>query len=297
MEATYKRSRRRGRLMIALGLVLATAAAGAGFVMLSQAQQQARENDVPKVAVVVAAHAIPARKTIDSSDVAVHLLPADVATASGAYTDPSRIIGHVSAIGIFEGQPIGANLLASSTGTGGIAVLGPDEVVTANSPVWRAVALSVPDDRALGGLLEVGQTVDIFVTVPIDVPQDVQTTGKYYADHSTKVTYQNVTILAKSNAYYIIKVTQPIAEEIAHLEASGSALFSFALRPDIDTRITDATKMGETTNMIVQRYGIPVPEAYPNSHSNVSNPAPGSPRPIPTPNPPNTGALDPSPSP
>ncbi len=101
------------------------------------------------------------------------------------------------------------------------------------------------------------------------------------ADRSTKVTYQDVPIIAKNTTFYVVRVTQQVAEEIAHLQASGSASFSLALRPDIDTRVTNTAGLGETTNLFIQRYDIPVPEAYPNGTSKVVNPAPGTPAPLP----------------
>ena len=70
-------------------------------------------------------------------------------------------------------------------------------------------------------------------------------------------------ILAKAGSFYILKATLPIAEEIAHLHASGTATFSLALRPDEDVRIVDATGLGATTNMLIRRYGLPIPEVFP----------------------------------
>ena len=281
MEMEYQPRGRRGRLLMVIGVVLAIGAAAGVLFVLSQAQQQSTADNTPKVAVVVAAVPIPARKTIEASDVAVHEVDADTVAGSEGLSDPTQVIGRVAAVAIFANQPIGPNLLLTSTGTGVIDVLAPGETVGPNSPIWRAVALNVPDDRAVGGLLEAGQTVDIFLTVPITVPDSVAASGKYYPDKSTKLAYQSVTILAKSGSYYIVRVTQAIAEEIAHLEASGAAEFSFALRPDIDTRISDASKLGETTNLIIERYGIPIPETYPNDHSVINNPVPGTPRPLP----------------
>ena len=158
-------------------------------------------------------------------------------------------------------------MLASSTSGGQFSVLAPGEVVTADSPYWRAVSLNVPDDRAVGGLLEPNETVDIFVTATVNVPQDLLDQGKFYTDKSTKITYQSIPILAKSGSMYIIRVSLAVAEEIAHLQASGTAQFSMALRPDEDTRAVVATGLGETTNVIIQgrradvRLAEPVPAA------------------------------------
>ena len=64
------------------------------------------------------------------------------------------------------------NMLASSTEGGQFSVLGPDETVGPDSPEWRAVSLTVPDDRAVGGLLQPNQIVDVFVTAQINVLTD-----------------------------------------------------------------------------------------------------------------------------
>jgi predicted component of type VI protein secretion system len=93
-------------------------------------------------------------------------------------------------------------------------------------------------------------------------------------DRSTKITYQNVLLLAREDAFYIIRASLPVAEEIAHLQAVGSATFSFALRPDTDLRPVDATRLGETTNRIIEKYGIPIPEPYPAGFGPVATPAP-----------------------
>src|SRR5438093_7579669 len=106
------------------------------------------------------------------------------------------------------------------------------------------------------------------------------TESKYYVDMATKVTYQNVLMVAKSGTMYVIKVTEQVAEEIAHMQASGTAQFSLALRPDVDTRSVDVSGLGETTNVIIQRYGLPVPQVYPQSGQTIpAGPVPGSPTP------------------
>jgi len=263
MELEYKDSSRRGKFIIVLGVILALAAGGAAFYVINQAQQQAGTGNTPKLNLVVAARTIPARKPIEDGDLLVREVPIDPSNAQGVVTDKTKLIGRILAISALEGQLVTTNMLASSTSGGQFSVLAPGEVVTADSPYWRAVSLNVPDDRAVGGLLEPNETVDIFVTATVNVPQDLLDQGKFYTDKSTKITYQSIPILAKSGAMYIIRVSLPVAEEIAHLQASGTAQFSMALRPDEDTRAVDAAKLGETTNVIIQRYGLPVPLTYP----------------------------------
>ena len=103
----------------------------------------------------------------------------------------------------------------------------------------------------------------------------------YESGESTKITYQGVKILSRAGTYYILKVPLIVAEEISHLQAAGSAPFGLALRPDQDQRILDVSALGATTNRIVQRYGILIPETYPT----LGGPVPSSP-PIPAITPP-----------
>jgi hypothetical protein len=185
-------------------------------------------------------------------------------------------------------------MLASSDEGGQFSILGPDESVTPDSPAWRGVSLTVADDLAVGGLLQVGQSVDVFVTVVIAVPQDLAAEGEFYSDRSTKITYQDMVILAREGAFYIVRAPLDVAEEIAHLQATGNATFSLALRPDEDTRPVDASTLGETTNRIIERYGIPIPEVYPAGSGPIQTPPP---TPSPTPEPSPSASPDASASP
>jgi hypothetical protein len=160
-------------------------------------------------------------------------------------------------------------MLSSSAEGGRFSILGPDESFTPEMEDWRAVSMTVTDDLAVGGLLEPGQTVDVFVTAIVSVPADVVEKGRYYTDRSTKITYQDMLILAREDAFYVVKAPLEIAEEIVHLQASGTAMFSMALRPDVDTRQADASELGETTNRIIARYGLPVPESYPTGRGPI----------------------------
>jgi len=285
VEMEYKDPSRRGRWIVVIGVALAIVAGGAAFFLINQAQQEAGQAGLQKVAVVVAAQTIPARKIIEATDVTVREIPIDQTNEQGIASTPDKVIGRVPAVAILQGQMVLTNLLASSTEGGQFTVLGPEESVGPDSPEWRAVSMTVPDDRAVGGLLTPNQTVDVFVTAAVNVLTDSQNgIGKegYYTDKSTKLSYQDMLILAKSGTYYILKAPLDVAEEISHLQASGAASFSLALRPDTDTRLVDASALGTTTNRVIIRYGLPIPVAFPP----VSGPVPvAKPTPTPTPDP------------
>ena len=190
--------------------------------LISQAQQQAAPAGAPTVGIVVATRHIPPRKPIKAADVAVRQVPLDATNAQGVFADPTKVVGLVLGVAILAGQPIYANFLASQTQGGQFSILGPSEVVNAASPAWRAVSVTVPDDRAVAGMVHAGDTVDVFVTVSVVLPDDVVKAGKYYTDKSTKITYQDVLILAKAGTFYVLKVTAAVGEEISHLQASGA---------------------------------------------------------------------------
>jgi Flp pilus assembly protein CpaB len=286
VELEYKDTGRRAKVVVVVGVILAIVAGGAAYFLITQAQQQAGQAGLQKVAIVVATRAIPARKVIEAADVAVAQVPVDPTNANGVVDDPAKVIGRVPAVTILEGQPVTTNLLASSTEGGQFSILGPDETIAPDSPAWRAISITVADDQAVGGMLQAGETVDVFVTATVNVPQDLIKAGKYYTDKSTKVVYQDMLILARTGGSYILKTTLAVAEEIAHLQASGTAQFSMALRPDIDTRQVDATALGETTNRIITKYGLPIPETYPAGNGPVVTLPPlPSPTPFPSPSP------------
>jgi Flp pilus assembly protein CpaB len=270
-ELEFRDHGRRGKWIILLGVILALVAGAGGFYLLNQAQQQAATQGLPMVSVVVAAREIPARKPIEEADVVLRSVPQDVTNAA-ALTTVEEVVGRISGVSIPTGQLVTKNLLASAAAGGQFSVLGPEVDIADDSPNLRAVSLNVPDDRAVGGLIEPGQTVDVFVTVTVNVPESVAEQGRLYTDKSTKLTWQDVPVLAKSGTFYIVRVTETMAEEISHLQASGTAQFSLALRPPEDTRVVDTASLGETTNRIIDEYDLPVPETYPRG----SGPRPAS---------------------
>jgi Flp pilus assembly protein CpaB len=262
MEYEFQEPRRRGRAILAAGITLAVVTGVGAYILLSQSQGQGGTGGV-RVPIVVAKVDIPARRAITADDVVVREVPIDETNASGVFSDPARVVGLIAGTAILKGQPIFANMLAGGSQAGPFSILGPNETVAPNSEAWRAVSVTVPDDRAVGGLLVAGQEVDIFVSATITIPASLAEQGRYYTDKSTKIVYQDVVILTRAASFYVIKVTLPVAEEINHLQASGAAAFSLALRPPQDLRVVDAGRLGATTNVIITKYGLPIPETYP----------------------------------
>ena len=296
MDQEFRDDRHRGRWVIVLGVVLAIIAGGAAFFLINQAQQQAGQAGAQKIPAVVAIVVIPARQVIVETDIQVRMVPLDASNANGVIADPTLVIGRIPAVSILQGQVVTTNMLASADEGGQFSILGPDETVAPDSEAWRAVSMTVADDLAVGGLLKVGQSVDVFVTVVVSVPADLAAEGRYTAERSTKITYQDMVILARESAFYVVRASLPVAEEITHLQATGNATFSLVLRPDEDTRLADASSLGQTTNRIIQRYGLPIPEVFPAGTGPLQTPVP-SPSPSPSPIPSATTSAAPSASP
>ncbi len=303
MDLEFRDDSRRGKIAVFLGVILALVAGGAAFYFVSQAQQQASNADVPRMQAVVAIRAIPARQAIVEADVALQPIAIDPANAAAIATDVKAVIGKIPAVSILQGQVVTTNMLASTDEANAkYSILGPEETVSPDSPAWRAVSITVPDDLAVGGTLAAGQTVDVFVTAIVQVPAELAAGGRYYTDRSTKITYQDMLILDRADSFYVLRADLGTAEEILHLQASGNTTFSLALRPDVDTRFIDASKLGETTNRIITKYGLPIPETYPNAGGRpailppLSSPSPA-PTPTPSPSPSASAETSPSPSP
>ena len=296
MEMEYKDNNRRGKVVIIVGVVLAVVAGATSFYLINQAQQHAGEGELQMVAVVVAAQVIPARTPIQPGALVVREIPLDAATQVGIVTDPVQLAGKVLAIPVAIGQPIYSNMIASAAGQSGFSILEPNETVAPDSEAWRAISITIPDDRAVAGLLVAGQTIDIFMTATMTVPVTNEPVGVYYSDLVTKITYQDMVILARAGSAYILKTSLAVAEEINHLLATGTVSFSAALRPDQDVRFADVTKLGATTNRILQKYGLPFPAIYPAPSATIPPPPPlATPTPPPT-APPATEAPAPSPA-
>jgi len=277
MELEYRDDRRRGKIIVVVGVILALVAGGAAYSLLNPAQTQAGNSALPRVPAVVAVAVIPARQPIKATDVAVREVPLDDSNASGVVTDVNQVIGRVPAVTILQNQLVTTNMLSSSTEGAAFSILGPEESVTPDSEPFRAVSITVADDLAVGGMLSPGQSVDVLVTAVVAPPSMLASTGQYVTDQVTKVTYQDMVILARQGSFYIMRATLPVAEEILHMQATGAVTFSMALRPDVDQRPVDAQGLGETMNRIIAKYGLPMPRPL------GVGPQPAAPTPFPVP--------------
>ena len=301
MEMEYKDPSKRGRWIIVLGLVLAIGAAAGAFYLVNNAQQSAGHGSLKYTTGVVAARPLAAKKTLTADDLVVRNdIPLDATTTTpNVVTTTDQLVGRVLGADVVQGQLMTLNLLASTSVGGQFAILGPTETVAPGSDAWRAVSITVADDRAVGGLLTAGMTVDVILSEPVKAPASAgptvaRPTGspapnaspttaptpapsgsaappQFTDGLSTKVTYQDMKILARQGTFYVLKATLPVAEEITQIAIDGGT-FSLVLRPDQDTRILDVSALGATTNRVLQRYGLLLPQVYPANGQVPSQP-------------------------
>jgi Flp pilus assembly protein CpaB len=289
MEMEFKDSSRRRTLVLVVGVLLALAA-GAGVFYLASQGTQKTETVFQTRNILVAAIPIAARTNIEATMVTTRTVPADP-TNQNAYTDPEQVLNQVTAVAIPQFQPITPNLLATTSGTATVAILRPEETVSPLSPVLRAVSVSIPLDRAVGGKVAPGQHVDLIATLgesvqalPFDLGgetapapgEEPAPVPVFRGDISTKIAWTDVVLLdVPSEGLYIFRVDLKQAEEISHAQNAGGQ-FTMVLRPDQDNRDIDRSSYGETTARFVERYNFPIPEVI----DSVDYPQPS---PFPTP--------------
>ena len=275
MEMEFKDNSRRRTLVLVVGVLLALGAGAAAFMLSSQGTDEPAPT-IPLRDVVVATGIIDARATIDATQVTTKSVPLDV-TNDTAFNDTDLVVGKIAAIPIYENQPITPNMLAQATGVGQVDILDPDEVVEVDSPYWRAVSLTVPPERAVGGLIAVDQRVDVIGTMPFTVTPPVDPdTGEpltagdevngepflYTSGSSTKPMWLDVKVIGRPEGnpeLYILRMDLQQAEEVALAQSVG-AQFARALRPAVDTRDVDRSFYGETQDRVMSRYNFAVPE-------------------------------------
>jgi Flp pilus assembly protein CpaB len=260
LEYSDKNSRR-SKVYIAVGVIIALIIGGVVFVAL-QSSALIGETEVEMRTVVVAAREIPSRKAVEEGDVEMREVPADPTNAT-AFTRIDEVLGRVTGVPVATGQLLTQTVLASTSEGQTFSILEPGQEFDQAMPDLRAVSISVPDDRAVAGTLIAGQRVDLIATMTVNPPaadvdaedQGVAATA-VISGPSTKTTLQQLQILARNGALYILRTDLGTAEKISELTAAG-AQFTLALRVDLDDR--EAETEGSTVDMLLEEYEFPAP--------------------------------------
>ncbi|HEX7173289.1 MAG TPA: SAF domain-containing protein [Candidatus Limnocylindria bacterium] len=268
MELEYSdRNSRRSKVYIAVGIVVALLVAATVFIAL-QASGLTDQGEVEMRQVVVAAVEIPGRKAIEEADVVMRNVPVDPISDT-AFVSLDEALGRIVAVPITPGQLITPNILASTDQGATFSILPPGTEFSESMPDLRAVSMTVPDDRAVGGTLQPGQPVDLIATLGVAPPEEEppppaegeepapEDGPQRVAGPSTKTTLQHLDILVRNGSLYILRTDLATAEKITQLQAAG-AQFTFVLRADEDERVAETE--GSTLDRLLEEFGFPVPE-------------------------------------
>ena len=270
MELEYSdRNSRRSKVYIAVGIIVALLVAATVYIAL-QASGLTETTDVETRQVVVAAAEIPGQKTIGESDVVMRNVPVDP-MSDAALASLDQVLGRIAAVPISAGQLLTPNLLASTDAGATFSILGPDEEYDPSMPDLRAVSMTVPDDRAVGGTLQPGQPVDLIATLTVtpaggtdgappaddEEPAPDPAGPTLVAGPSTKTTLQRMDILSRNGTLYILRTDLATAEKITELQAAG-AQFTFVLRATEDDRTAETE--GSTLDRLLEEFEFPAPE-------------------------------------
>jgi Flp pilus assembly protein CpaB len=270
LEYSDKNSRR-SKVYIAVGVIVALLVAATVYIAL-QASGLTDQGEVEMRQVVVAAAEIPGRKTIEEADVVMRNVPVDPINET-AFTSIDEVLGRVVSVPVGTGQLLTPNLLASTEAGATFSILRPGEEFDPSMPDLRAVSMTVPDDRAVGGTLQPGQPVDLIATLnvqpateegqpsepaPSEAPAPAPDgTGSRVPGPSTKTTLQQLDILVRNGTLYILRTDLATAEKITELQAAG-AQFTLVLRAAADER--SAETEGSTLDRLLEEFEFPVPE-------------------------------------
>lgn len=268
MELEYSdKNSRRSKVYIAVGVIVALLVAATVYIAL-QASGLTNQGEVELRQVVVAAAEIPGRKTIAEGDVVMRSVPVDPINET-AFTSIDEVLGRVVSVPVGAGQLLTPNLLASTDAGATFSILRPGEEFDPSMPDLRAVSMTVPDDRAVGGTLQPGQPVDLIATLnvqpaadasaepaPSEAPAPDAGTSRVPGP-STKTTLQQLDILVRNGTLYILRTDLATAEKITELQAAG-AQFTLVLRANEDDR--SAETEGSTLDRLLEEFEFPVPE-------------------------------------
>jgi Flp pilus assembly protein CpaB len=263
VELEYSdKNRRRSKVYIAVGIIVALLVAVTVFIAL-RASGLTSDQSVEMRQVVVAAVEIPGHKEIAEDDLVMRSVPVDPVNET-AFVSMNDVLGRVAAVPITAGQLMTPNLLASTVAGATFSILDPGVEFDPSMPDLRAVSITVADDRAVGGLLNPGQLVDLIATMTVSPTpaeagaEPVDGASLRMSGPSTKTTLQQVDILLRNGSLYILRTDLATAEKITELVAAG-AQFTFVLRADADDRTAETE--GSTLDRLLEEYQFPVPEA------------------------------------
>ena len=263
---------RRYSLVFYAALVVAVGATYGVYKLLEHNRESARVATVP---VVVALADMPEGSTIDRTLVTANPWPVPTIPA-GAFSSPDSVVGRVTRVAVFKGEPIVPGRLAPA-GTGP----GLEVKIT---PGKRAMAVRINDVAGISGFIQPNSRVDVMVTLANQAQGQKQQVAKLFMEnmrvlsvgHEVQRDAQGKPINATT---ITLEVTPDEAERLAVATSQGSiqlVLRGYGDPDSIDTK-------GATSRDVLSQLRIEQPEPERVARRSALRPRPRAPTPEPAP--------------
>jgi pilus assembly protein CpaB len=249
---------KRYTLVFATAVVVALVATYGVYKVL---QANAARSRVATRAVVIAAVDIPEGGLLDQTSITTTQWPVPT-IPTGAYATPDSVIGRVTRVAIFKGEPLVPGRLAPQGASAGIEVRIPAGK--------RAMAIKINDVSGIAGMIQPNSRVDVLVTL-----RDQNTQNKQVA----KVFMENMRVLsmgaeierdvngrAKPATTATLEVTPEQAEHLALAAAAGQ--LQLVLRGFGD-RDSTGTEGATARDVLAQLRGMPISNPNPEPRREV----------------------------
>src|SRR5689334_21616281 len=214
---------RRYTFVFYVAVAIAALATFGVYRVLEQTKASSRVATRP---LVVAAKSIPEGTAIDRASLSVREWP--VATVpAGAYSNADSLIGRVTRVAVFEGEPfVPGRLAPSGTGPG---------IEVKITPGKRAMALRINDVAGVSGLIQPNSRVDVLVNIRSDGGRQV-----------SKLFMENMRVLSVGTR----------VERDAEGKAIEAASAALEVTPDEAERLAVAVNQG-SIQLVLRGYGDP----------------------------------------
>ena len=220
---------KRYTFVFVIAVVVALAATAAVFRALRAIREGSH---VAMAQVVVANRDIPEGQLLDRRDLQTTVWPA-ASVPAGAFASGDSLVGRVTRVSVFTGEPIVPGRLAP-VGTGA----GIEVKIT---PGKRAMAIRIDEVAGMAGLIQPNSRVDILVSMRDESTQSSQG-GKRVA----KLFMENMRVLSVGTQVYRGEDGKPIRAASATLEVS----------PEQAERLAIAVGTG-SIQLVLRGYGDP----------------------------------------
>ncbi|HET7550018.1 MAG TPA: Flp pilus assembly protein CpaB [Gemmatimonadaceae bacterium] len=217
---------RRYSVVFYAALVVAAGATYGVYKLLQHNRESARIATVP---VVVALADLPEGATIDRSMVTANPWPVPTIPA-GAFSSPDSVVGRVTRVAVFRGEPLVPGRLAP-VGTGP----GLEVKIT---PGKRAMALRINDVAGISGFIQPNSRVDVMVTLASQSAGQKQQVAKLFME--------NMRVLSVGHEVQRDAQGKPI----------NAATITLEVTPEEAERLAVATSQG-SIQLVLRGYGDP----------------------------------------